>query len=218
MQLGNWQGKKLLGGRSVKNGMRRPTLWAVGEKACFEWPPRSPLPVSAEDLVLRADSSLCMTSAYGSKLLLHLGKLSWSWDHGKPIFLIAHPKWFPTWLVFFYDPKMMLRRWSGWAGEWWNLVMFQEKHSSTMWVRDGQYKTQKKIHNSCSSPSSQHLGQGLTQTCSTKLVTNIMPILAQSLPRPGNQNMWWSPEKWPWTNTSFVLCEQQWLEDKESLQ
>lgn len=128
------------------------------------------------------------------------------------------PNHSPLGLSFFNDPKMMLRRWSGWAGEWWNLVMFQEKHSSTMWVRDGQYKTEKKIHKSCSSLSSRHLGQGLTQTCSTKLVTNIMPILAQSPPQPGNQNMWWPPERWPWTNTPFVLCEQQWLEDKESLQ
>ena len=63
------------------------------------------------------------------------------------------------------------------------------------WVRDGQYKTQKKIHNSCSSLSSQHLGQSLTQTRSTKLVANIMPILAQSPPRPGKQNMWWPPWK-----------------------
>ena len=74
------------------------------------------------------------------------------------------PNHSPLGLSFFNDPKMMLRTWSGWAGEWWNLVMFQKKHYSTMWVRDGQYKTQKKIHNSCSSLSSQHFGQSLTQT------------------------------------------------------
>ena len=107
MQLGNWWGQKLLVGRSVKNGMRRPTLWAVGEKAYFEWPLRSPLPVLAEDLVLRTESSLYMTSAYGSNLLLHLGKLSWSWDHGKPTFLNCTSQIIPHLACLF----LMTQRW-----------------------------------------------------------------------------------------------------------
>lgn len=126
-----------------------------------------------------------MASAYASKLLLHLRMLSWGWDHGTPTFLNLTPQIFPHSACLF----LMTWRWcwrDGLAeqGSDETRFMFQKKHSAAMWVGDGQYETQK-IYMSYISLSSQHLGQCLAHACLTNLLTNIMPISAQSPPWHG---------------------------------
>lgn len=116
--------------------------------------------------------------------------LSWSWDHGKPTFLNQTPQIFP------YSTYLFLINWR-WS--WRDDLAGRGVATRRGVMRPGlcfgkctllpcgleMGDTRRRKNKSYLSLFSQHLGQCLALAYLTSLLTNIMPILAQSPPWQG---------------------------------